>query len=96
MIIMTTALDRAAFFLTYKGKMRRIEGKYPDNLFVIETNRLVAFYEAIGGFVPWRVFCNKRRDIKRQTRKLAGLPERFTGDSESHFTFEDLAKVVQR
>lgn len=95
MIISTNVLDRAAFFMTFGGQLVRIEGDYPQNVFVMDTNRLVAAYEAIGGWLPFRRFCNLRRELKRKSRKQAGLPAYFTGNTDSHFNFEDLARVVK-
>jgi len=94
MIITTDVIDRAAFFLTFGGKLVRIEGDYPQNQFVVDANRLLAFYEAVGGWVPYRAFCNQRRVLKRKSRKQSGLPPYFTGDRDLHFEFGDLARVV--
>lgn len=95
MIIETGVLDRAAFFMTFGAKLVRIDGDYPQNIFIVEVNRLIASYEAIGGWVPFRRFCNLRRDLKRKSRKQSGLPEYFTGDAHAHFNFGDLARVVK-
>jgi len=94
MIITTNVIDRAAFFTTFGGKLLRIEGDYPQNQFIVEANRLLAFYEVIGGWIPYRKFCNERRKLKRKGRKQAGLPEYFTGNRDSHFNLTDLARVV--
>lgn len=91
MIIQTTVLDKAAFFTTFGAKITKVEGKYPENVFTIKTNRLVTFYERVGGWVPYNKFCNERRKIKRTTRKLAGLPEYFTGHQDTKFKLMDLA-----
>ena len=86
-------MDRAAFFMALGGQLTRVDGKYPDCRFQITTHRFVVWYEKHIGWVPYRVFCEKRRDIKRKTRKMAGLPEHFTGDNNGKFTFEDIAIV---
>ena len=93
MTIKTESLDRAAFFLTFGGEISKIEGKYPNNIFVCEVNKLLAAYELIGGWVPYNKFCNQRRAIKRRTRKLAGLPEYFTGNHDTGFKFGDIAMI---
>jgi len=95
MIISTGVLDRAAFFMTFGAKLMSIDGKYPQNIFVIETNRLVALYEAMGGWLPYRRFCNLRRDLKRKSRKQSGLPEYFTGNKNLGFEFGDIARVIK-
>lgn len=95
MIITTDVLDRAAFLTTFGGRLLRIEGHYPQNQFVVSVNRLLAFYEAIGGWVPYKRFCNQRRSLKRRGRRQAGLPEYFTGNRNLGFRFEDLARVVK-
>lgn len=92
--IRTRVLDRAAFLLVFGGKLEKIIGDYPENEFIIAVPRVVALYESTWGWVPYRSFCNIRKDLKRQTRTQAGLPAHFTGDSKSHFTFADLAKVI--
>ena len=93
MTIKTGSLDKAAFFTTFGGKISAIEGKYPDNNFVCEVNKLLAAYELIGGWVPYNKFCNERRFIKRRTREMAGLPAYFTGNKHTGFKLGDIATV---
>ena len=93
MIISTNILDKAAFFLVFWGKLVDLKGQYPENEYIISTNKAIMIYESLGGFVPYKIFCNKRRYLKRKARKIAGLPIRFTGDTDSHFTFSDLVRV---
>lgn len=91
MTIKTESLDRAAFFLTFGGEISKIEGKYPNNIFVCEVNKLLAAYELIGGWVPYNKFCNERRAIKTKTRELANLPAYFTGKKKEGFKLLDIA-----
>ena len=95
MRINTNALDRAAFLLVYVAKLVEIKGRYPDNQFILDVPRAIAWYEQLGGWVPYSEFCNKRREIKRKIRKLAGLPLHFTGDGRRGFTLGDIAIVKQ-
>lgn len=94
MDIKTTSLDRAAFFLYFGGKLLSITGEYPENVFLIKTSSLIAWYEYFGGPIPYRGFCNKRKYLKRLSRKKSNLPEHFTGHKNLHFTFEDLAIFI--
>lgn len=94
MQIQTKHLDQAAFFMTFKCQLVEVKGKYPDNEFVLNVPLWLSAYEAAGGWVPYNKFCNKRRDIKRKTRKLAGLPEYFTGNKPNTFKLGDIFTVV--
>lgn len=94
MIVKTTSLDKAAFYLTFGGTMVSIEGHYPQNTFNVKVNRLVKAYEDAGGWVPYNAFCNQRRVVKRQSRRLAGLPEYFTGHQDTGVKLGDLPVVV--
>ncbi len=89
--ITTQSLDRAAFFTTFHAKLVTIVGRYPNNSFILDVPHWLSWYERVGGWVPYNYFCNQRRTIKRRSRKLAGLPERFTGDGHSGFKLLDLA-----
>lgn len=91
MRIITTSLDRAAFFTTFDGELVEITGKYPSNSFIIKVPVWLATYEAGGGWVPYNKFCNERRKLKRQTRRMAGLPEYFTGNKDTGFKLGDIA-----
>lgn len=91
--ITTTVLDKAAFFTTFGAQIIEITGKYPDNTFILKVPAWVAAYEILGGWVPYNKFCNQRRFIKRKTRKLAGLPEYFTGGKDTGFKMGDIAFV---
>ena len=91
MTIKTKSLDKAAFYTTFKGEVIDILGHYPNNEFVIKVSKWVRAYEIIGGWVPYNHFCNERRVLKRKTRKLAGLPEYFTGNKDTGFKLGDIA-----
>ncbi len=91
MIIKTASLDKAAFYLTLDGDLDHIEGKYPDNIFYIDIHYWLFLYELIGGWVSYNRFCNYRRKLKRKTRKMAGLPEYFTGHTDTPFKLGDIA-----
>lgn len=93
MRLTTNVLDKAAFFTTFHGKMLEIKGRYPHNVFIIEVSRWIVLYEQLGGWVPYNRFCNQRRAIKRKARKLAGLPQFFTGNHDTGFKFGDIALV---
>ena len=93
MKVITTVLDKVAFYTTFGAEILEIQGKCPDNTFIIKAPGWLAAYENIGGWVPYNKFCNERRRIKRQTRKLAGLPENFTGNKDTGFKFGDIAMV---
>lgn len=71
----------------------RVEGKYPNNKFVVKVSKWIPWYARVIGWVPYLHFSDARRFLKRKGRRAAGLPIHFTGDSRSHFTFEDLAVV---
>lgn len=89
----TGSIDRAAFFIAFGGKLVDIEDKYPDNKFVVNLPRWVLWYESIGGWVPYNHFCNLRRELKRKSRKRAGLPAHFTGNKPDSFKLGDIAMV---
>ena len=93
MTIKTTVLDKAAFFTTFGGQIVEINGKYPANEFVINAKPWIIAYERLGGWCPYNHFCNQRRRLKRKTRKLAGLPEYFTGNHDTGFKLGDIATV---
>lgn len=76
MIVKTKVLDRAAYYCLSGGTIVKIEGTLPDNIFTIECDEWVKDSEKVG-MVNWRKFANMRRTIKRKTRRLAGLPERY-------------------
>lgn len=91
MQITTRSLDKAAFFIVFGGKLLEIIDKWPDNSFKVEMPRWVAWYQRIGGWVPHNHFCNVRRELKRKSRKQAGLPEHFTGDKKPGYMLMDVA-----
>lgn len=95
MLFKTSSMDKTAFLLVFGAKLINIAGTYPDNSFEIDTPRHFLLYCNTVGLINWRQFMNKRRFLKRKTRKMAGLPERFTGDTDSKFTFEDLSEVIK-
>lgn len=95
MRIKTPVLDRAAFFMVFGAKLVTVEGTYPENMFVLDVPKPISWYEKMGGWVPYDEFCEKRRVIKRKSRKLAGLPAHFTGEVKKGFTFADIA-IVKR
>lgn len=92
MIVSTLSLDRAAFYLYWGAELLGIEGSYPENVFILKLNRFLILYECFIGIIPYRSFCNKRKKLKKMTRKKAGLPEKFTGGKNICFTFKDLAR----
>jgi len=79
--------------MVFGGQMIECNGKYPENEFVLDIKRWVYAYELLGGWVPVNKFCNERRRIKRMTRKLAGLPEYFTGGKRTGFKLGDVATI---
>lgn len=91
--IKTNSLDRASMLTLFGGKILSIEGKYPENIFVIGVNKLLLMYEEYIGWVPYNHFCNRRRELKYKTRRMAGLPERFTGDRHTGYKLGDLATI---
>jgi len=91
MMIKTRALDKAAFYLCFGGKVIDVLGHYPENEFVITVSKWVKAYESIGGFVPYNRFCNERRVLKRMSRRKSGLPEYFTGNRDTGFKLLDIA-----
>ena len=95
MIIRTTALDQAAFFKFWGAKVITIDGKFLDNTFVLSTNRLVMWYEKHIGWVPYKHFCQERKNLKYMTRKRDGLPAHFTGHRKSGFRLEDVAYIKE-
>ena len=90
MVIVTRSLDRAAFFLTLGGELTEIYNNYPNNRFGVSVPRWLAWYERAGGWIPYNVFCNQRRRVKRRARKKAGLPLSFMGDKDTGFKILDL------
>jgi hypothetical protein len=93
MIIKTRNIDRAAFFTTFGAEVEKIEGKYPDCMFFVRAKKWLFVYEALGGWLPYNRFCNERRKWKRETRRLSGLPEYFTGGKDTGFKLGDIAHV---
>lgn len=93
MIISTKSLDRAAMLMVFGGQLQSIQDKYPENTFVISVAPWLVFYESIGGWVPYNHFCNLRRELKRKSRKLAGLPAHFTGNRPNAFKLGDIATI---
>lgn len=93
MKISTGSLDRAAFLMTFGGKLTEIQGKYPDNTFIVDAPVWLQTYERLGGWVPYNYFCNMRHEVKRRSRRQAGLPEHFTGDRNHGFKLGDIAVV---
>lgn len=91
--ISTGALDRAAFFTTFGAKLEIISNKYPQNIFTLRVPVWLVAYESMGGWVPYNKFCNERRKIKRMCRKMAGLPEYFTGNRDTGFKLGDIAVI---
>ncbi len=82
MVIHTQNINQASFLTAFGSKLIEVGGKYPNNIFVIEANRLVLWYEKHWGWVPYRKYCNQRIRLKERGRKLAGLPMHFTGKKE--------------
>lgn len=93
MTIKTKQLDEAAFYTTFGAQITHITGHCPDNEFTIETSRWLFIYQQLGGWAPYNKFCNERRKIKKITRKMAGLPEYFTGHTPTGFKLLDIATV---
>jgi hypothetical protein len=84
-------LDKAAFYKVFGGQLVDIQGKYPENDFVVNIPKWVSWYESIGGWVPYNHFCNVRRELKRKSRKRSGLPAYFTGSRPDSFKLGDIA-----
>lgn len=49
------------------------------------------FIEKHFGFVRYRPFCEKRKVLKRISRKQAGLPEHFTGEDNGKYKLSEIA-----
>lgn len=92
MIIRTNNLNKAAFFTSFGAVVIDIEGKYPDQVFVIQSSKLVFLYEKYIGLVSYRRYTNQRIRLKRKGRKKSGLPMKFTGD-DMGFKLGDMAIV---
>lgn len=86
----THDLNEAAFYSLFKAPLLSINGKYPNNSFTFMVYPQIAWYEKSGGFVPYNKYCKERQKLKIQCRKLAGLPESFTGKKEYGFKIMDL------
>lgn len=93
MIFKTTAIDQAAFLRYWGAKLIKAEGKYLDNTFVLEANRLLLWYEKHIGWIPYKQFCGQRKELKQITRQRDGLPAHFTAKRRKGFTLQDLAYV---
>jgi hypothetical protein len=89
----TKNLNQAAYLTALGGELVEIQDEYPNNTFVVRTNRLVAWWEKHVGLIPYRKYCNQRIRLKERARKQAGLPAHFTGKSEG-FQFQDIATVA--
>lgn len=86
-------LNKAAFYQTYNAELISVIGKYPNNLFTFCVPGWLDLYERAGGYVPYNAFCVQRQELKKKTRKLAGLPEHFTGKKNYGFKLMDLAVI---
>lgn len=93
MTVRTIFLDQAAFYMAWGAPLTEIKGKYPQNFFVLEVPRWVIFYEKAVGLVNYAKFGAMRREIKKRSRKQAGLPEFFTGHNGTGFTFGEIAHL---
>ena len=49
------------------------------------------FIEKHLGVVRYRAFCEKRKVLKRMSRKQAGLPEHFTGEDNGKYKLSEIA-----
>lgn len=92
--IETKTLDRAAYLMCWGADMIKIEGKYPENRFTLEASEMILYYEKHFGFVNYRKFCNMRKRLKRQIRKLAGLPPYFHVGKIKGTRLMDIARYV--
>lgn len=90
MIVRTVILDKAAFFMTFGGKLLTISGTFPQCEFTIEVRRWVVAYHALGGWVPHNHYCNERRNLKRKSREREGLPPYFNGSKSGGFKLGDI------
>lgn len=95
MTVRTIFLDQAAFYMAWGGSLDEIKGKYPQNVFILNVPRWVLFYEKTVGLVNYEKFGAMRREIKKRTRKQAGLPQYFTGQNGTGFTFEEIARLKE-
>jgi hypothetical protein len=77
--------------MVFGGHLKEIQGKYPENTFIVEISHWVSWYEKAGGWVPYNHFCWFRRELKKRTRKQAGLPAYFTGNKNTGFKLGDIA-----
>lgn len=90
MLYRTEVYNRAALFMTIGGKLLKIEGKYPHNIFDVEVTWWQILYEKACGWVPYKRYINQRNKLKKKARLQAGLPEHYLGDGKGGFTFADL------
>lgn len=91
-LVKTRNLNQAAFLTALGGQLVEVADTYPNNLFLVYTHPIVLWWESHGGFVPYRKFCNQRIRLKERGRRLAHLPEKFTGKDEG-FKFGNVAMV---
>jgi hypothetical protein len=91
-LVKTRNINQAAFLTALGAKLVEVGDIYPNNTFVMETHPFVLWYEKHVGFVPYKKYCNQRIRLKQRGRKLANLPENFTGKSEG-FNFAEIAMV---
>jgi hypothetical protein len=91
MIVRTRVMDRAAFLLCWGGSLLKIEGKVPDNTFTVEVDPAIIRYEKSTGLIPYKKFCNMRKELKRKSRKQQGLPIRYMANSTG-WILQDIAR----
>jgi hypothetical protein len=94
MLVKSRNINQIAYLTALGAKLIDVEGAYPNNTFVVDSNRFLLFLEKHVGLIPYRKYCNQRIRLKERGRKLAKLPKKFVGKEEG-FKFGDIARVTK-
>ena len=83
-------INKAAFYTLLGGKVIKIEGKNPDNTFILDVSEWVLQYEKYIGLVRYRKYVAERMKLKEMCRRRQGLPAHYTTRKGPKFRFQDI------
>ena len=83
-------INKAAFYTLLGGKVIKIEGKNPDNTFILDVSEWVLQYEKYIGLVRYRKYVAERMKLKEMCRRRQGLPAHYTTRKKLKFKFKDI------
>ena len=76
------------------AKIVRVEGRNPDNIFIIDISEWILFYEKHIGLVKYRKYAAERAKLKEMCRRRQGLPAHYTTNKKVKFRFKDIVKIT--